>query len=135
VTNQDLIAAMTAMKEISDRNGGMPVVHDPQANTFKLAPVRIRRRPRPAATNPPPAATRAAPRERRDRTRASSRSGDSGDDPPPPPSRRLDGRRDIERWVAERRRALRTLRAPGFRTAGDAALDCLGQLEIEGVDR
>jgi hypothetical protein len=52
----------------------------------------------------------AAPRERRETpTRKTGDSGDSGDDPEPPPSRRLDGRRDIERWIAERNAAVSAL--------------------------
>jgi hypothetical protein len=57
-----------------------------------------------------PVAPLAAPRERREaRTRATGDGGDSGDDPEPPPSRRLDGRRGIERWIAERKAALSAL--------------------------
>jgi hypothetical protein len=80
-----------------------------RAHLLKRA-VNLAKRP---STTPPvmraPVAM-SAPRERRERvSRSITRSGDSGDDPPPP-SRRLDGRRDIELWLAERKRDLDALR-------------------------
>jgi hypothetical protein len=53
----------------------------------------------------PRQATNARTRGSRRRSSRSSRPPDDGD-PEPPRSRRLDGRRDIEAWVAERRPAL-----------------------------
>jgi hypothetical protein len=64
---------------------------------------------RPASVQAPVAAL-GAPRERRETpTRKTGDSGESGDDPEPPPSRGLSGRRDIERWIAERKAALTAL--------------------------
>jgi hypothetical protein len=72
--------------------------------------VQASRRVAPAAARPTrPGRVAVKRRARAGRTTTPTRGDPDDGDPDPAPPRRLDGRRDIEAWVAERREALTRL--------------------------
>jgi hypothetical protein len=101
IRNEELIASRAAARYRRHTGGDGASLED--YVPFAAAPF----------TRPRARQRRDGPGRRRSSSSSSGDSSDSGDPEPPPPEggrgRRLDGRRAIDRWLAERRRSLDAL--------------------------